>query len=176
MRKLSKAHSSRAKISLYKRINSATEWIKEFIQNYNEKYAFKIDETKNLFVPWEPHEVDMDFALSTLYSRKVLNGSTIKFENKNYATFNKNGTRVNLTKKQEVMIVKTFTGEIFANYYTNFYSLIEIDKEKFVLENINIEVQKLIKLKQLAINEKIQTEFIIKKSGKNNLPLLNISI
>ncbi|PPE05097.1 transposase [Entomoplasma ellychniae] len=102
-------------------INSANEWIKEFIQNYNAKYVFKIDETKNLFVPWEAHKIDMDFALSTHYSRKVLNGSTIKFENKNYATFDKSGTRVNLAKKQEVAIVKTFTGEIFANYYTNFY-------------------------------------------------------
>ncbi|PPE04414.1 hypothetical protein EELLY_v1c00890 [Entomoplasma ellychniae] len=71
----------------------------------------------------------MDFAPSTHYSRKVLNGLTIKFENKNYATFDKNGTRVNSAKKQDVMIVKTFTGEIFANYYTNFYSLIEIDQK-----------------------------------------------
>ncbi len=157
-------------------MNLANEWIKEFIKSYNQKHALKIDEKKNTFVPWESHEVDIDFALSTHYTRKALNGSTIKFENKNYATFDQYGKRINLAKKQDVMVVKTFTGEIFANYYTNFYSLIEINKEKFIAENINIEVSKINKTKTTNNKWKNSNWIMYQKKWKDHSSTYKFSI
>ncbi|PPE04906.1 hypothetical protein EELLY_v1c05890 [Entomoplasma ellychniae] len=74
------------------------------------------------------------------------------------------------------MIVKAFTGEIFANYYTNFYSLIEIDKEKFGLENINIEVSKINKTKTTSNKWKNSNWIYYQKKWKEQSSTLKFSI
>lgn len=131
-------------------LDQANIYILDFIKQYNEKHALKIDEDKNSFRPWFVKKIDINFALSTHYTRKTLNGATIKFENKNYATYDKNGKRIMLSSKQEVMVIKTLTGNLLANCYEQFYTLIEIDKEEFLKENV---AKKIKEIKDLEIKE-----------------------
>ncbi|AVP49006.1 ISNCY family transposase [Williamsoniiplasma luminosum] len=153
-------------------IEQANEYIKNFIEKYNQIHAIKLDETKNKFIEWSSHNLNIDFALSMHYTRLSANGATIKFENKHYATYDRAGNRINLARKQEIMVIRTFDG----NLYANFYVLVEVDKKAFSQENIMSKAKKIEQTKTNNNRWKNSNWIYFKKKQNETSPKHKFSI
>lgn len=105
-------------------ITQANGFLKKFVPTFNQQFALPIDYAKSMMELAPPME-EFNLYLSVFSSRKVDNGSTIKYKMKIYAPF-KDEVRINFPAKTEVIVLKAYNDELFILEDKNIYLAREI--------------------------------------------------
>ncbi len=127
-------------------IEKANEFLPLFIEQYNEQFSIPINNTIDAF----EKQIDSDKineSLAIVSSRKTDNGGCIKYQNKYYNFYNKNGSMVVPIPKTECLVVKKFNNQLIAIINENAYILEKFTpvRKDSILESPSPKTKKIYK-------------------------------
>ena len=108
-------------------IKEANEFLNSYIKKFNKQFALPIYSIKSVFETQPDHE-KINLTLAVLSSRKIDNGSCLKYQNQYYLPVNSQGVAVYYRKGTTAMIIKAFNGELYTCIDEQVYAL-EVLKE-----------------------------------------------
>ena len=92
-------------------IDEANEFLKQFIIQYNNKFALCINHNKSVFEK-QPSEEKINLTLAILCQRVVDSGHSIKFNNEYYRFINKIGNPIYFNKGTKCTVIKALDGQL----------------------------------------------------------------
>ena len=110
-------------------IDEANKFLKQFIIQYNNKFALCINNNKSVFEN-QPTEEKINLTLAVLCKRVVDSGHSIKYNKHYYRFVNRAGNPIYFNKGTKCIVIKALDGSLFAT----------VDEAIFALEQIQ-EVQ-----------------------------------
>lgn len=103
-------------------IEEANEFLISYLQKFNQQFALPIDSIKSVF-DLQPKMEQINLTLAVLSTRKVDNGSCLKYNNQYYLPINSQGNAVYYRKGTEVMVIKAFDNSLYACINNEVYAL-----------------------------------------------------
>jgi hypothetical protein len=103
-------------------IEEANEFLNSYIKKFNKQFALPFDSIKSVFET-QPDSDKINLTLAVLSSRKIDNGSCLKYQNKYYLPVNTQGIAVHHRKGTTAMVIKAFNGELFSCIGEQVYAL-----------------------------------------------------
>ena len=94
-------------------IEEANEFLNSYIKKFNKQFALPIDSIKSVF-EIQPDIEKINLTLAVLSSRKIDNGSCLKYQNEYYLPVNSQGIAVHHRKGTTAMVIKAFNGELYS--------------------------------------------------------------
>ena len=121
-------------------IDEANEFLKQFIIQYNNKFALCINHNKSVFEK-QPSKEKINLTLAVLCQRVVDSGHSIKFNNKYYRFINKIGNPIYFNKGTKCIVIKALDGQLFSTVDESIFALEEISEVQAKSENFD-EIEK----------------------------------
>lgn len=103
-------------------IEEANEFLNSYIKKFNKKFALPINSIKSVF-EMQPDNDKINMTLAVISSRKIDNGSCLKYHNKYYLPVNNHGIAVHHRKGTTAMVIKAFDGELYSCIGEQVYAL-----------------------------------------------------
>ena len=103
-------------------ITEANKFLNSYIKKFNKRFALPIDSIKSVF-EIQPNTEKINLTLAVLSSRKIDNGSCLKYHNDYYLPVDEVGHAVHHRKGTSVMIIKAFDGELYSCIGEQVYGL-----------------------------------------------------
>ncbi len=103
-------------------IEKANEFLNSYIKKFNKQFALPIDNIKSVFET-QPDIEKINLTLAVLSSRKIDNGSCLKYQNEYYVPLNSQGIAVHHRKGTTAMVIKSFNGELYSCIGEQVYAL-----------------------------------------------------
>ena len=103
-------------------IEEANEFLNSYIKKFNKQFALPTDSIKSVFET-QPDIEKINLTLAVLSSRKIDNGSCLKYQNEYYLPVNSQGIAVHHRKGTTAMVIKAFNGELFSCIGEQVYAL-----------------------------------------------------
>jgi len=103
-------------------IEEANEFLNSYIKKFNKQFALPIDSIKSVFET-QPDNEKINLTLAVLSSRKIDNGSCLKYQNQYYLPVNSHGIAVHHRKGTTAMVIKAFNGELYSCIGEQVYAL-----------------------------------------------------
>lgn len=103
-------------------IEEANEFLISYLQKFNQQFALPIDSIKSVF-DLQPKMEQINLTLAVLSTRKVDNGSCLKYNKQYYLPINSQGNAVYYRKGTEVMVIKAFDNSLYASINNEVYAL-----------------------------------------------------
>lgn len=103
-------------------IEEANEFLKSYLKKFNKQFALPVNTIKSVFET-QPDNEKINLTLAVLSSRKIDNGSCLKYHKKYYLPVDKNGHAVHHRKGTSVMVIKAFDNELYSCIGEEVYSL-----------------------------------------------------
>ncbi len=103
-------------------IEEANEFLNSYIKKFNKRFALPIDSIKSVFET-QPDNETINLTLAVLSSRKIDNGSCLKYQNEYYLPVNTRGIAVHHRKGTTAMVIKAFNGELYCSIGEQVYAL-----------------------------------------------------
>lgn len=110
-------------------IKEANEFLNSYIKKFNRKFALPIDSIKSVFET-QPDSDKINMTLAVLSSRKIDNGSCLKYQNKYYLPVSSQGIAVHHRKGTVAMVIRTFNGELYTCIGEQVYALEVLPERK----------------------------------------------
>ncbi len=118
-------------------IEEANEFLNSYIKKFNAKFALPIDHSKSVFEK-QPSNTEINLTLAVLTDRKIDNGHCIRFNNKYYKPVDADNTPVYHRKGTDVLVIKSFNGELYASINDKIYGLEEVAIKETFSKNFDI--------------------------------------
>lgn len=103
-------------------IEEANEFLNSYIKKFNKQFALPIDSIKSVFET-QPDNEKINLTLAVLSSRKIDNGSCLKYQNQYYLPVNSHGIAVHHRKGTTAMVIKAFNGDLYGCIGEQVYAL-----------------------------------------------------
>lgn len=103
-------------------IEEANEFLNSYIKKFNKQFALPIDSSKSVFEK-QPDNEKINLTLAVLSSRKIDNGSCLKYQNEYYLPVNDHGIAMHHRKGSTAMVIKAFNGELYCCIHETVYAL-----------------------------------------------------
>lgn len=103
-------------------IEEANEFLNSYIKKFNKRFALPSDSIKSVF-EIQPDNEKINLTLAVLASRKIDNGSCLKYSNSYYLPVNAQGVAVHHRKGTIAMVIKSFTGDLYTCIGEEVYAL-----------------------------------------------------
>ncbi|QHQ61774.1 ISNCY family transposase [Anaerocolumna sedimenticola] len=103
-------------------IEEANEFLNSYIKKFNKQFALPIDSIKSVFET-QPDNEKINLTLAVLSSRKIDNGSCLKYQNQYYLPVNGQGIAVHHRKGTTAMVIKAFNGDLYSCIGEQVYAL-----------------------------------------------------
>lgn len=103
-------------------IQQANQFLHSYIKKFNKQFALSIDSIKSVF-ELQPDNDKINLTLAVLSSRKIDNGSCLKYQNEYYLPVNSQGIAVHYRKGTAAMVIRTFGGELYSCIGEQVYAL-----------------------------------------------------
>ena len=126
-------------------IDKANEFLKQFIIQYNNKFALCINNNKSVFEK-QPSEEKINLTLAILCQMVIDSGHSIKYNNEYYRFINKNGNPIYFNKGTKCTVIKSLNGQLFATVDESIVALEKISEIQAKSENFD-EIEKIKKEK-----------------------------
>lgn len=110
-------------------IEEANEFLNSYIKKFNKQFALPIDSNKSVF-ELQPDIEKINLTLAVLSSRKIDNGSCLKYQNEYYLPVNSHGLAVHHRKGTTAMVIKAFDGELYSCIGEEVYALEVLPEHK----------------------------------------------
>ena len=122
-------------------IKEANEYLnKTFIPNINNRFAFKIDNSKNLMRENKYSIQELSLIISERYPRIIDTGSCVKYNTKYYIPIDKDNKEIYYKNKTPAIVIKDYNNELWCLIEQNYYRLKEVKKQEY---NPDKEVQEI---------------------------------
>jgi hypothetical protein len=103
-------------------IQQANQFLLTYIKKFNKQFALPIDSIKSVF-EIQPDNDKINLTLAVLSSRKIDNGSCLKYKNEYYLPVNSQGIAVHYRKGTIAMVIRAFNGELYSCIGEQVYAL-----------------------------------------------------
>ena len=103
-------------------IEEANEFLKSYIKKFNKQFALPTDSIKSVF-EMQPDNEKINLTLAVLSSRKIDNGSCLKYQNQYFLPVNSHGIAVHYRKGTIAMVIKAFDGGLYSCIGEQVYAL-----------------------------------------------------
>jgi transposase len=103
-------------------IEEANEFLNSYIKKFNKQFALPIDNIKSVFET-QPDNDKINLTLAVLSSRKIDNGSCLKYQNEYYLPVNSQGHAVHHRKGTTAMVIRAFNGDLYSCIGEQVYAL-----------------------------------------------------
>lgn len=103
-------------------LEQANEFLNSYIKEFNAQFALPIDNIKSVFEK-QPDAEKINLTLAVLHSRKIDNGSCIKYKNEYYIPTNKDGIAVHYHKGTSGMVIQAFDKQLYFCVNEQVYAL-----------------------------------------------------
>lgn len=103
-------------------IQQANQFLHSYIKKFNKQFALPIDNIKSVF-EIQPDSDKINLTLAVLSSRKIDNGSCLKYQNEYYLPVNGQGIAVHHRKGTTAMVIRAFNGELYSCIGEQVYAL-----------------------------------------------------
>lgn len=103
-------------------IDEANKFLKSYLKKFNKRFALPVDNIKSAFET-QPSFEKINLTLAVLSSRKIDNGSCLKYHNDYYLPVDSNGHAVHHRKGTSVMVIKAFDNELYSCIDEQVYAL-----------------------------------------------------
>lgn len=127
------------RIAGIKTIEQANEFLNSYIKEFNAQFALPVDNIKSVF-EIQPDIEKINLTLAVLTSRKVDNGSCIKFKKNYYIPMDCNGHPVHYRKGTTGMVIQSFSDEIFLCVDEKVYALDLLPGHKLSSKNFDLAI------------------------------------
>ncbi|MCB2301136.1 transposase, partial [Clostridium tagluense] len=127
------------RISGINTIEQANEFLNSYIKEFNAQFALPVDNIKSVF-EMQPDIEKINLTLAVLTSRKVDNGSCIKFKKNYYLPVDCNGYPVHYRKGTVGMVIQSFNGQIFLCVDEKVYALDLLPGHELSSKNFDLAV------------------------------------
>mgnify|MGYP003293953574 CR=1 FL=1 len=117
-------------------IEEANNFLPQFLDKYNSRFALCIDNTKSVFEN-QPSKEKINLTLAVLSRRVVDTGHSICFKKKHYRTVNAIGTPIYFGKGTKCMVIEAFDKTLYATVEERIFSLEEIPEVQAKSENFD---------------------------------------
>lgn len=117
-------------------IDEANKFLKQFITQYNKKFALCINHNKSVFEK-QPSEEKINLTLAVLCQRVVDSGHSIKYNNEYFRFVNKTGTAIYFHKGTKCTVIKALDGQLFATVDESIFALEKISEVQAKSENFD---------------------------------------
>lgn len=124
-----------------KTIEQANEFLNSYIKEFNAQFALPVDSIKSVF-EMQPNIEKINLTLAVLTSRKVDNGSCIKFKNNYYVPMDCNGHPVHYRKGTTGMVIQSFSNDIFLCVDEKVYALDLLPGHELSSKNFDLAIPK----------------------------------
>lgn len=94
-------------------IEEANEFLNSYIKKFNKQFALPTDNIKSVFET-QPDNEKINLTLAVLSSRKIDNGSCLKYQKQYYLPVNDQGIAVHHRKGTTAMVIKAFNGDLYS--------------------------------------------------------------
>lgn len=94
-------------------IKQANQFLKSYLKRFNKKFALPHDSIKSVFEK-QPSDENINLTLAVLSSRKIDNGSCLKYQNQYYLPLDGRGLPVHYRKGTTAMVIKAFDGRLYS--------------------------------------------------------------
>lgn len=122
-------------------IDKANEYLlNEFVPKFNRKFAMDYSKFESVFEV-SPTPEKINYTLAVLSSRKIDNGSSIKYHNKYYQAYENNELKC-FVPKTEALVIKAYDGDLLVSIDEKIYELKMLERNKKVSEQIDNIVEK----------------------------------
>lgn len=127
------------KLNNITRIDEANAFLKTYIIKFNNQFSL----TNNIPHVFEslPNHFDLNMILAVVTSRVFDRGSALKFKNKYFQAYNKNGLLVNFKPKTKVILIKSFDNKLFILNNSIYYKLIEFSSHRSHSKEFDLDVE-----------------------------------
>jgi hypothetical protein len=127
------------RIAGIKTIEQANEFLNSYIKEFNAQFALPVDSIKSVF-EMQPDTEKINLTLAVLTSRKVDNGSCIKFKKNYYIPMDYNGHPVHYRKGTAGMVIQAFSDEIFLCVDEKVYALDLLPGHELSSKNFDLAI------------------------------------
>lgn len=103
-------------------IDEANKFLNSYIKKFNKRFALPINNSKSVFET-QPNSQKINLTLAVLSSRKIDNGSCLKYHNNYYLPTDQYGFPVYYPKGTSALIIKAFDGSLYSSIGEDVYSL-----------------------------------------------------
>jgi hypothetical protein len=93
-------------------IEEANVFLKSYLKKFNERFALPIDNIKSVFET-QPDSDKINLTLAVISSRKIDNGSCLKYHNNYYLPVDSFGISVHHRKGTSATVIKAFDNELY---------------------------------------------------------------
>lgn len=120
-------------------IEQANEFLNSYIKEFNAQFALPVDNIKSVF-EMQPDTEKINLTLAVLSSRKIDNGSCIKFKKNYYLPVDCNGHPVHYRKGTVGTVIQSFNNETFLCVDEKVYALDLLPGHKLSSKNFDLAV------------------------------------
>jgi hypothetical protein len=117
-------------------IEQANEFLNSYIKEFNAQFALPIDISKSVF-EMQPEIEKINLTLAVLASRKIDNGSCVKFRKNYYLPMDCNGHAVHYRKGTSGMVIQAFDGNMFFCVDEKIYALDLLPEHELTSKNFD---------------------------------------
>lgn len=103
-------------------IEEANKFLNSYIKKFNKQFALPIYSIKSVF-EIQPDSDKINLTLAVLSSRKIDNGSCLKYQKDYYLPVNSQGIAVHHRKGTTAMVIRAFNGELYSCIGEQVYAL-----------------------------------------------------
>jgi len=103
-------------------LEQANEFLNSYIKEFNAKFALPIDSIKSVYEN-QPTAEEINLTLAVLDTRKIDNGSCIKFQKQYYIPTNKDGIAAHYHKGTSGMVIEAFDKQLYFCVKDQVYAL-----------------------------------------------------
>lgn len=121
-------------------IEEANEFLQQYIENFNSKFALPINNTKSVFVNQDSTQ-KLNLTLAVLTSRKIDCGHCIKYNNNYYKLIDFNGNYAYYRKGTIGLVIKAFDNQLFFSTDDKVYALETVPEHERLSKNFDPPVQ-----------------------------------
>lgn len=110
-------------------IEAANEFLNSYIKEFNQTHAVPLDSIKSVYEK-QPDSEKINLLLAVLSSRKIDNGSCLKYHNQYYLPTDAKGTTVHHRKGTSAMVIKAFDDRLYCTIGEQVYALEMLPEHK----------------------------------------------
>ena len=110
-------------------IESANEFLKSYLKEFNDKFALHLHTTKSVFET-QPSLEKINCTLAVLSPRKIDSGHSIRFKNKTYIPVSEKGIPTYVKNKMDCMVIEAFDGNLYVNVLDQIHIMQEVPEHE----------------------------------------------
>lgn len=129
------------RINNIKTINQANEFLQSYLGKFNKQFSLINDNIPQVYEKINS-DTDLNLILAIISNRVFDRGSALKYQNKYFQAYSKNGDLVNFKHRTKAIVIKSFDNKLYCLINSVYYKLIELESHESNSKEFDLPVEK----------------------------------